>query len=95
MGSLVICQIFQVSFFAIAGSFSLLVYDGTKKKTNVWLIIAVTFFAHFLCSLDIILNWTGVLPSPEPYNYVIDITSALLWIYIALKFLTISSRAES
>lgn len=91
----IICQILQVSFFSVAGSFALLVFDRTKNKTHIWLIIAVTFFAHVLRSLIIVLNWNGVISTREPYEYIVDIFSALLWIYIAYKFLTIPSRAES
>jgi hypothetical protein len=94
MGNL-ICQILQVSFFAIAGSLALLVFDRTRSKTHVWLIISVTFFAHVLRSLIIILQWSSVLAASDPYESIVDIISALLWIYIAYKFLTIPSRVES
>lgn len=94
MGNL-ICQIFQVIFFTVAGSLALLVFDRTRSKTHVWLIIAVTFFAHVLRSVIVILQWNGVLVAREPYEPIVDIISALLWIYIAYKFLIIPSRVES
>ena len=71
--------------FLVSFIISLRNYNKTVSKTNIWLIIGVTFAFMSMVSITNFLEWSGITSALDPAEDFIIILVIAIWSYIFLN----------
>lgn len=90
--SITIIRGFTACVFLIAFGVSVSIHHKRKKKTNIWLVMAMALLIAMLESTVNAIEWAGfqadLLDTAGEY---LSIAFSLVWIYIAYRFMVVDT----
>jgi hypothetical protein len=82
--------------FLIAFILSVDVYNRTKKRTNIWLLISIALVIATVESTMNALQWAEIAKETvDAIGEYLIIAFSLVWAYIAFKFVSVASSKRS